>query len=136
MNLKLLGIIILVNSALRIHDAYEIKGISDKFMFYIINDIITLVLGIILIIMPISAAKVFVIIVGVLMVLLGVSNIVTAVKVYLDGKYIDAYDTFENGFLAYLKRIEYPNKNLEVEVLLKENDRIKIIYKCTLESGE
>jgi TRAP-type mannitol/chloroaromatic compound transport system permease small subunit len=39
--------------------------------------------------MPISAAKVFVIIVGVLMVLLGVSNIVTAVKVYLDGKYID-----------------------------------------------
>ena len=71
--IKLLGIIILVNSALRIHDAYEIKGISDKFMFYIINDIITLVLGIILIIMPISAA----------------SNIVTAVKVYLDGKYID-----------------------------------------------
>ena len=54
----------------------------------------------------------------------------------VDGKYIDAYDTFENGFLAYLKRIEYPNKNLEVEVLLKENDRIKIIYKCTLESGE
>ena len=54
----------------------------------------------------------------------------------VDGKYIDAYDTYENEFLAYLRKIEYPNNNFEVEVLLKENDKIKRIYSCIVESGE
>ena len=87
--IKLLGIIIIVNSALRIHDVYAIKGITDKFMLYVLNDIITLVLGIILIVMPMSAAKVFVVIVGVLMLILGVSNILAVVKIYRDGRFVD-----------------------------------------------
>ena len=87
--IKLIGVIVVVNCALRIHDAYQIKGVSDNFVFYIINDLITLVLGILLLVMPMSAAKVFVIIVGVLMVALGVSNIITAVRIYKDGQYID-----------------------------------------------
>ncbi|MBO4864305.1 MAG: DUF308 domain-containing protein [Eubacterium sp.] len=87
--IKLIGLIIVINCALRIHDAYQIKGISDNFVLYIINDLITLVLGILLLVMPMRSAKVFVIIVGVLMVALGVSNIITAVRIYKDGKYID-----------------------------------------------
>ena len=87
--IKMLGIIVLVNSALRIHDAYIIKGVSDKYINYIINDAITLVLGIILIVMPLTAAAIFVRIVGAVMMILGVSNIITVFKVYKDGKYIE-----------------------------------------------
>ena len=87
--IKLLGIIILINAAFRLHDAYQIKGVSDKFKMYVINDIITLVLGIVLLVMPISAAKAFVIIVGIIMLALGISNVITVIRVYKDGKYID-----------------------------------------------
>ncbi len=87
--IKVLGIIILVNSALRIHDAYEIKGISDRFIQYIINDLITLVLGIVLIVMPLGAAAVFVRIVGAIMIILGISNVITAIRIYKDGQYVD-----------------------------------------------
>ncbi len=56
--------------------------------------------------------------------------------VYVDGKYLDAYDIYEDEFLVYLKKIEYPNKIFEIEVLLKENDTTKRIYKGVIESGE
>jgi uncharacterized membrane protein HdeD (DUF308 family) len=87
--IKVLGIIVLVNSVLRIHDAYEIKGISDRFIQYIVNDLITLILGIVLIVMPLGAAAIFVRIVGIIMIILGVSNIVTAIRIYRDGQYVD-----------------------------------------------
>lgn len=87
--IKILGIIILISSVLSIRDAYEIKGKSDRFTQYIINDLITFVLGAILIIMPLGAAAILVRIVGAVMIILGVSNVVMAVRVYKDGKYIN-----------------------------------------------
>ena len=40
--IKAIGIMVLVSSAFRIHDAYMIKGKSDSFIIYIINELITL----------------------------------------------------------------------------------------------
>lgn len=87
--IKVLGLVVLVNSLLRLHDAYMIKGKSDHFIEFIINDIITLILGIVLVVMPLHAAKVFVIIIGVVMIILGISNLITVVRVYIDGRYVD-----------------------------------------------
>ena len=87
--IKAIGVIILINSALRIYDVYQIKGKTDNFVKYIINDIITLVLGLILICFSLSAVGAVVRVVGVFMLLLGVTNVITAVRVYKDGRFID-----------------------------------------------
>ena len=84
-----LGIIILVNSAIRIYDAYKVKGRSDNFIKYIINDILTLILGLILILLPGNIANAAVITIGVVLIILGITNIITAIKVYKDGRYVD-----------------------------------------------
>ena len=86
---KAIGIMILINAILRIRDAYIIKGKSDKFVQYIINDAITLILGIVLIAIPLDLANALVITIGVLMLVLGISNIITVIKVYRDGRFID-----------------------------------------------
>ncbi|MEE3399049.1 MAG: DUF308 domain-containing protein, partial [Eubacterium sp.] len=65
------------------------KGRSDHFVQYIINDIITLVLGIVLVAIPLDIASTLVMIIGVIMIILGISNIITVIRVYRDGRYID-----------------------------------------------
>ena len=87
--IKAIGIMVLINAAFRIHDAYMIKGRSDKFLQYIINDIITVVLGIVLIAIPLDIAGVVVIIIGVLMLLLGITNVINVIRVYRDGRFVD-----------------------------------------------
>lgn len=87
--IKAIGIMVLVNAAFRIHDAYMIKGRSDSFIVYIINDIITLILGLVLVAIPLDIAGTLVRIIGVFMMILGLSNIITVVKVYFDGRYVD-----------------------------------------------
>ena len=86
---KAIGVMVLINSAIRIHDAYMVKGRSDHFVQYIINDIITLVLGIVLVAIPLDIASTLVMIIGVIMIILGISNIITVIRVYRDGRYID-----------------------------------------------
>ena len=87
--IKAIGIMVLLNAAFRIHDAYLIKGRSDNFILYIINDIITLILGLILVAIPLDIAGTLVIIIGVVMLVMGVSNIITVIRVYRDGRYVD-----------------------------------------------
>jgi uncharacterized membrane protein HdeD (DUF308 family) len=86
---KTIGIMILINAVLRIRDAYMIKGKSDSFIQYIINDVITLVLGIVLIAIPLNVAGTIVMIIGVFMIVLGLSNIITVIKIYRDGRYVE-----------------------------------------------
>ena len=87
--IKTIGLIVIVNSAIRVYEAYQIKGKTDNFMKYIVNDILTLLLGLCLLIFPITAATVVVKIVGVVMIILGITNVITAFKVYKDGRYVD-----------------------------------------------
>lgn len=86
---KLLGIVIIVNSSMRIHDAYIIRGRSDGFTAYIINDILTLIIGIVLLFVPLTVASAVVVVIGIVLLVLGISNLITAYKVYKDGKYIN-----------------------------------------------
>ena len=87
--LKIIGIVVVINSLLRIYDAYKIKGRSDHFLVYVINDVLTFVLGIVLLILPLDIASAVVIIIGVILLILGISNVITAIRVYLDGRYVD-----------------------------------------------
>ncbi|MBQ8950501.1 MAG: DUF308 domain-containing protein [Eubacterium sp.] len=88
--LKVIGLCVTVNSIMSIHDAYVVKGKSDNFLAYIINDIITLIVGIVLFFIPTTVASVVVIVLGVILAVLGISNIITVFKVYRDGgRYVD-----------------------------------------------
>lgn len=88
--LKVIGLCVTVNSIMSIHDAYVVKGKSDNFLAYIINDIITLIVGIVLFFIPTTVASVVVVVLGVILAVLGISNIITVFKVYRDGgRYVD-----------------------------------------------
>ncbi|MCR5214241.1 MAG: DUF308 domain-containing protein [Eubacterium sp.] len=87
--IKAIGVMILLNELVRIYEAYKIKGKSDKFIQYIIVDVVTLILGIVLIAMPMNIAGAIVIVMGVVLLILGVTNIITAIKVYKDGRYVE-----------------------------------------------
>ena len=88
--LKVIGLCVTVNSVMSIHDAYVIKGKSDNFLAYIINDVITLILGVVLFFIPTTVANVVVIVLGIILAVLGISNIITVFKVYKDGgRYVD-----------------------------------------------
>ena len=88
--LKVIGLCVTVNSIMSIHDAYVIKGKSDNFLAYIINDVITLILGVVLFFIPTTVANVVVIVLGIILAVLGISNIITVFKVYKDGgRYVD-----------------------------------------------
>lgn len=87
--IKMVGIVILVNAIMRIHDAYVIRGKSDGFKMYMLNDVITLIIGLVLLFIPMDVASIIVIILGVFLLILGVTNLITAYKVYRDGKFVD-----------------------------------------------
>jgi uncharacterized membrane protein HdeD (DUF308 family) len=88
--LKVIGLCVTVNSIMSIHDAYVIKGKSDNFLAYIINDVITLILGVVLFFIPTTVANAVVIVLGIILAVLGISNIITVFKVYKDGgRYVD-----------------------------------------------
>lgn len=87
---KIFGLCILINACFRIHDAILIRGTGDKYWSsYIANDVITAVLGFVLLFLSFSVAKTVIVIVGIVMAVLGVTNIFTAYKVYKVGKYIN-----------------------------------------------
>lgn len=85
----IIGAAIIVNALCRIYDAYQIRGKSDDFKFYIINDVITLVLGIVLLVAGNWTADWVIRILGIFMAVLGISNIVTSFRVYKDGHFVD-----------------------------------------------
>ena len=88
--LIVIGVSMIANSVMSIHDAYVVKGKSDHFIAYIINNIVTLVLGIILIFVPKGIEGAFAITIGVVLCVIGVSNIITVFRVFRDGgRYID-----------------------------------------------
>ena len=88
--LTVIGLSMVINSVISIHDAYIIKGKSDHFLAYVINDIVTLVIGIVLIFIPSTAEGAFAIAIGVVLCVVGISNIITVFRIFHDGgRYVD-----------------------------------------------
>lgn len=86
----IIGIFMLINSVLRIRDAYRIKAQTNFFKQFIINDLVTLVLSFFMIffksLILSSLARFF----GIIILILGITNLMTAIKVYYDGgRYVD-----------------------------------------------
>ena len=86
--LTVVGIFIFVNAIIRIFVERTLRG-NASYKRYLINDIITAALGLILMIMPKTAADAIFIVVGIFMVILGVSNIISAYAFYKNGRYVD-----------------------------------------------
>lgn len=87
--IKIIGCIVIVNSVMRIYDAYKIKGSSDHFIEYIVNDVATLVLGIVLLLIPMTIVGAAVIVLGAFLLVIGISNVITCARVYRDGSFVD-----------------------------------------------
>ncbi len=88
--LIVIGISMIFNAVISIHDAYVVKGKSDHFIEYIINDIVSLVIGIVLIFVPQGHEGAIAITIGIVLCVIGVSNIITVFRVFRDGgRYID-----------------------------------------------
>ncbi|MBR3358491.1 MAG: hypothetical protein IKG46_11810 [Solobacterium sp.] len=58
------------------------------------------------------------------------------ILVSVDGLCMDAYDTGENGFTAYLKKENWTGSTLALEVLLKEDGALKVICRTSVNKGE
>jgi len=87
--IKFIGFMILFNSIIKIMDAYKLRGRSKGIAAYLANDIITAVLGLVLLLIGAGAANIVFRVLGIIMAILGVSNIITEYKVYTDGRYVD-----------------------------------------------
>ena len=79
----------LISAGMRVYDAYRVKGKSDNFIQYIIVDAATILLGLVLLLIPLDLAGTIVRIVGIIMIVIGLSNVITIIRVYRDGKYVD-----------------------------------------------
>lgn len=86
--LTVLGVCILVNSLVRIFVERSMKG-SAGFKGYMINDILTAILGVILIMVPRDAAAAVFLVLGIFMVILGISNIIAAYSYYKNGRFVN-----------------------------------------------
>ena len=86
--LTVLGVCILVNSLVRLFIERSLKG-SSSFKRYMINDLLTAVLGVVLILVPHDAAGAVFLVMGIFMVILGVSNIISAYSYYKNGRYVN-----------------------------------------------
>ncbi len=86
--LMVIGICIFVNALFRIFIERSLRG-SSGFKNYLINDIITAILGVVLMIMPKTAADAFFVVVGIFMVILGISNIISSYLFYKNGRYVN-----------------------------------------------
>lgn len=87
--IMIVGLTIMINAILRIFEAKALRGKDKDFMKYIANDILTAVLGFVLFFLSGTVADAVFIIIGIIMTVLGLSNIYTAYKVYKGGRFVD-----------------------------------------------
>lgn len=87
--IRVIALMVLISAGMRVYDAYRVKGKSDNFIQYIIVDAATILLGLVLLLIPLDLAGTIVRIVGIIMIVIGLSNVITIIRVYRDGKYVD-----------------------------------------------
>ena len=63
-------------------------------------------------------------------------NVNSDIVLNINGICVDAYDTGENGFTAYLKKENWTGSTLSLEVLLKEDGAMKTIFRTSVDKGE
>ena len=87
--ISLVGFIILFNAVLRIYTTIQLRKDEKNIVPFLINDIITGVIGIIMIINPFGAAAGVIRILGIIIVIFGITNLIEVIRVYRNGKYVD-----------------------------------------------
>ena len=81
--IKVIGFLVLVEGIVKVIETIRIKALDERFWkSYMVNDIVTVILGAVLLLVPFGAAKVVAIIIGIILALLGISNIITEYKIY------------------------------------------------------
>ncbi len=89
MILKVIGVLILIHAVIRLMDAYKVKSEVKSFKFYLSIDMFSLAVGILLVFVPHLVANWVVIVVGIVLLVSGLSNIVSSFKLYGEGRYLE-----------------------------------------------
>lgn len=86
--LRVIGFCIMVNALIRIFTERSLKGKSG-FKAFMINDGITAALGFVLLVFPLQAVDAAFIVIGIFMLIMGISNIVMSYRYYKHGHYVN-----------------------------------------------
>jgi uncharacterized membrane protein HdeD (DUF308 family) len=86
--IRIIGLSILVNALVRIFEERTVKG-KGSFKAYMIVDGVTAALGLVLLIFPLSSVDAIFIVIGIFMLILGISNIISAYSFYKNGGYVN-----------------------------------------------
>ena len=90
--LKVVGLCILLNALIRIVTEHSLKGKSEKYNFYLMIDVVSLVIGLLLFLFPkawLDGVSWLFIVFGVILIILGLFNLYSAFKVYKEGRYVN-----------------------------------------------
>ncbi len=87
--ISLVGFVILFNAVLRLYETVQLRKGEKNIIPYLINDIITAIIGIIMLINPFSAASGVIRVLGIIIFIFGVTNLVEVIRVYRNGKFVD-----------------------------------------------
>ncbi|GEM_PF-1011744 len=90
--LKVVGLCIFLNSLVRIIVEHSLKGKSDKYNVYLITDIVSAVVGLLLFLFPktwLESVSFLFYVFGIVLVILGIFNLYTAYKVYKEGRFVN-----------------------------------------------
>lgn len=89
--LKVVGLCILLNALIRVVTEHSLKGKSEKYNFYLMIDIVSIVVGLLLFLFPkawLDGVSWLFYVFGVILIVLGIFNLYSAFKVYKEGRYV------------------------------------------------
>lgn len=87
--LKIVGVLIVASGIMSLLDVYKIKNKTDKFVWYVIINVLTIILGAVIVFIPMNVATAIVRMLGIFMAVMGVINIFNKYTVYREGRYIN-----------------------------------------------
>ncbi len=87
--ISLVGFIILFNAVFRLYTTMQVRKGEKNILPFLINDIITAVIGVIMVINPFSAAKSVIRVLGIVILIFGITNLIEVINVYRNGRFVD-----------------------------------------------
>ena len=85
--IRIIGLCILLNALVRIFAERTVKG-KGSFKAYMTVDGVTAALGLVLLIFPLSSVDAIFIVIGIFMLILGITNIISSYSFYKNGRYV------------------------------------------------